>query len=362
MADQFLKQLLSKQRIFITTHTRPDGDAIGSQLSLGLFLKALGKDVVMINSDHIPDNLSWMQDVDLITTYDKSIKQRELIDQSELIVIVDANALDRIGDVAPLVKASNAPKFLIDHHTNPETWFTESYARVSAASTAELVYELIAAHDADLITPSIATALYVGIVTDTGSFRYSAVVPELHRIVADILARGGISPTPIHVALYDNRSLNSLRLLSRALATITLKYNDQLGYMVIPQKLLRDLQADSDETEGFVNYALSIRTVDVALLFLETAKGTKVSFRSKGDVAVNAWARSFGGGGHKNASGAFLKKSLETTINTVIESAPKFLDFSANLSNPSSHDATNEDQLSEEDASYLSSLLGMKND
>ena len=361
MADQFLKQLLSKQRIFITTHIRPDGDAIGSQLSLGLFLRALGKEVVMINSDHIPDNLSWMPDANLINTYDGSLKQRESIDQSDLIVVVDANALDRIGDIAPLIKASRAPKFLIDHHTNPENWFTASYTRVSASSTAELVYELIASHNADLITPAIATALYVGIVTDTGSFRFSAVVPELHRAVADILARGSLSPTPIHVALYDNRSLTSLRLLSRALATITLKYNEQLGYMVISQKLLRDLQADSDETDGFVNYALSIRTVEVALLFMETAKGTKVSFRSKGDAAVNKWAQSFGGGGHKNASGAFLKKSLDDTINTVIESAPKFLDFSA-PSDPSTGTTANDNQLSEEDASYLSSLLGMKND
>ena len=360
MADQFLKQLLSKQRILITTHSRPDGDAIGSQLSLGLFLRGLGKEVVMINSDHIPDNLSWMPHVGLIQTYDGSLKQRERIDQSGVIVIVDANALDRIGDVAPLVKASSSSKFLIDHHTNPEDWFTASYARVSASSTAELIYELIAAHDPDLITPAIATALYVGIVTDTGSFRFSAVVPELHRIVADILSRGSISPTPIHVALYDNRSLNSLRLLSRALATITLKYDDHLGYMVISQKLLRDLQADSDETEGFVNYALSIRTVDVALLFLETAKGTKVSFRSKGDVAVNTWARSLGGGGHKNASGAFVKKSLETTINHVIESAPNFLDFATSSHAPAG--TTTDEKLSEEDASYLSSLLGMKND
>ncbi|MBX2819916.1 MAG: bifunctional oligoribonuclease/PAP phosphatase NrnA [Rhodothermaceae bacterium] len=361
MADQFLEQLLSKQRIFITTHIRPDGDAIGSQLSLGLFLESLGKEVVMINSDHIPDNLSWMPAVEKVKTFDKSLKQRELIDQADLIVVVDTNALDRIGDLAPVVKTSNAPKFLIDHHTNPETWFSETYARVSAASTAELIYELIASHNPDLITPTIATALYVGIVTDTGSFRYSAVVPELHRVVADILERGELSPTPIHVALYDNRSLSSLRLLSRALATITLKYEEQLGYMIIPQKLLRDLQADSDETDGFVNYALSIRTVKVALLFLETAKGTKVSFRSKGDAAVNTWAQSFGGGGHKNASGAFLRKSLESTISEVVESAPRFLDF-AKPPTPSTHDTPGEDQLSEEDASYLSSLLGMKDD
>ena len=355
MADQFLEQLLSKQRILITTHIRPDGDAIGSQLSLGLFLRGLGKEVVMINSDHIPDNLTWMPGVEQILTFDKSLKHRELIDKTDVIVVVDTNALDRLGDLAPVIDASSSPKFLIDHHTHPENWFTVQYARVTASSTAELIYELISNYDPNLVTPDMATALYVGIVTDTGSFRYSAVVPKLHRDVADILERGSLSPTPIHVSLYDNRSLTSLRLLSRALATITLKYEDQLGYMVISQKLLRDLQADSNETDGFVNYALSISTVQVALFFLETAKGTKVSFRSKGDTAVNTWASSFGGGGHKNASGAFLKKSLDATITEVVESAPKFLDFPQ----PSSAD---DDKLSDEDASYLSSLLGMKDE
>ena len=358
MADKFLGYLLSKQRIFITTHIRPDGDAIGSQLALGLFLQALGKEVVMINNDHIPDNLAWMSGVEQIQVYDQSIEQRSLIDSADAIVVVDANALARLGDVGTLIKNSQAPRLLIDHHTNPEPGFTHSYARVSASSTAELVYELIAAKNPDLIDEAIATALYVGIVTDTGSFRYSAVTPELHRKVAAVLEKGAISPTPIHVAVYDNRRLSSLRLLSRALATITLKYEDQLGYMVISQKLLEDLQADSDETEGFVNYALSIRSVHVALLFMETARGTKVSFRSKGDVAVNEWARSMGGGGHKNASGAFIKKPLDVTIAEVVDSAPQYIDLVAQRGQDT---PTEEDSLSEEDAAYLSSLLDMKN-
>ena len=357
MADQFLEYLLSNQRIFITTHIRPDGDAIGSQLALGLFLKSLGKDVTMINSDDIPDNLSWMVGTDQILTFDQSIDHRSRLDSADAIVVVDANALDRLGEIGKLIEHSRCSKFLIDHHTNPEPRFDHTYTRVSASSTAELIYELIAAHNPEAINEHIATALYVGIVTDTGSFRFSAVTPELHRIVADIIERGNLSPAPIHTAVYDNRSLSSLRLLSRALSTITLKYNNQVGYMVISQQLLNDLQTDSDQTDGFVNYALSIRTVNVALLFLETAKGTKVSFRSKGDIAINEWARSLGGGGHKNASGAFLKKTLDAAVSEVIESAPRFL----NLGVPHVNDEnTQEDSLSEEDASYLSSLLGIK--
>ena len=359
MADQFVSYLLSKQRFFITTHARPDGDAIGSQLGMGIFLQKLGKDVFMMNSDHVPENMTWLEHVDLIQTYDKSITQRERVDAADAILILDANSMDRLGDVGTLIKNSNSPKLLIDHHTNPESWFDQTYSRESASSTAELVYEIIASYDLDLIDSAIATALYAGIVTDTGSFRYSAVVPELHRITAELLERGNIKPAPIHTAIYDTRSLSSLRLLSRALATVTLKYDGVLGYMIISQKLLRDLHADSEETEGFVNYALSISTVQVALLFLETAKGTKVSFRSKSNMPVNEWARSLGGGGHKNASGAFVKKSLERTISDVVQSAPQFLALGKSTTAGEEPDS---DTLSEEDASYLSSLLDIKDE
>ena len=353
MTDHFLTELLSYQRYFLITHSRPDGDAIGSQLALGLFLEKLGKEVVMINSDASPGNLVWMPESERVEVYDKSIDQRQRIHDSEAVIVLDANALDRLGDLGMLVSQSAASKLLIDHHTNPETWFSATYTRESASSTGELIYELIAAHDAGLIDESIATALYVAIMTDTGSFRYSSVRPQLHRIVADILERGNIEPAPIHTAVFDTRSVESLRLLSRALATITLKYDGKIGYMVISQRLLNELGADSEETEGFVNYTLSIDSVIAALMFLETAKGTKVSFRSTGDTYVNEWARAFGGGGHRNASGAFVKKSLNNTIEAVIDAAPRFIERL-------STEETTGDGLSAEDSSYLASLLDMK--
>jgi phosphoesterase RecJ-like protein len=190
-------------------------------------------------------------------------------------------------------------------------------------------------------------------MTDTGSFRYSAVVPGLHRIVADILERGNLTPAPIHTAVYDTRSLQSLRLLSSTLATISLRHDGQIGYMFITSQMLRDLGADSEEAEGFVNYVLSIDGVKAGLLFLETAKGTKISFRSTGDVHVNGWARAFGGGGHRNASGAFVIQSLEKTIEDVMEAAPRFVALSA-------VEAPDEDVLSTEDASDLASLTDRK--
>lgn len=328
MPDSFLSSLLSNQSFCLVTHVRPDGDAIGSQLAFGLFLDKLGKEVHMINSDPIPDNMGWLPQVERIEVFNGSIDQRERITGADAVVILDANAGNRLGDVESLIREGDAARYLIDHHTNPEDWFDETYARDTASSTGELVFELIeAAGRLDLLGEEIASALYAAIVTDTGSFKYSAVTPALHRIVAEILERGNIKPTPIHTAIYDTRSLNSLRLLSRALATITLKHNDQIGYMVISQRMLRELQADSDETEGFVNYVLSIEGVRAGLMFLETAKGTKISFRSTADTHVNEWAKSFGGGGHRNASGAFVRRSLEKTIEQVMEAAPRFIEI-----------------------------------
>ena len=349
MNEHFLTDFLQYQRYHLITHTRPDGDAIGSQLALGLFLEKLGKDVLMLNSDPAPANMAWLPGSDQVKVFDKSIGQRQLIHDADVIVVLDANSLNRLGDAASVVENSTAPKVLIDHHTNPENWFTSSYARDTASSTGELVYELIAAHDASLIDDRIAKALYTAIMTDTGSFRFSAVVPGLHRIVADILERGGITPTPIHTAVYDTRSLASLKLLSRALASIVLKYDGAVGYMTIEQRMLNELQADSDDTEGFVNYVLSIDSVEVAILFLETAKGTKVSLRSTGDTHVNGLASHFGGGGHRNAAGAFVKKSLRQTIDDVLEAAPRFVNILG-------EESPDEEALSDDDAAYLALL------
>lgn len=323
----FLDRLLAHERYFITTHLRPDGDAIGSQLALARFLTKLGKHVTLINADPPPDALAWLPGVDAVEVFDGSIRQRELIDAADAVVIVDTNALDRVGKVGAAVKAARGTSYLIDHHTSPEAWFDAALSVDTASSTGELVYGLIEAHDPGLIDTPLAEALYTAIMTDTGSFRFASVTPRVHRIVADLLERGKLSPAPIHVALYDTRRLGALRLLARALETITLAHEGQVATMTLSLRLMRSSDAHSDETEGFVNYALSIGGVKAAVIFLETAAGVKMSFRSKGDTYVHEWARHFGGGGHRNASGAFVTKPLERLIHEVIDVAPRYLAF-----------------------------------
>ena len=351
MIDQVLRTLLSHDRIVITTHIRPDGDALGSQLALGRFLEKLGKKVTLLNSDPPPYNLGWLPGVDDVQVFDGAMAQRKALDQATAIVVADTNALNRVGRLAAPIQHSSALKILIDHHTEPESWFDLQYARDTASSTGELVYELIVHHDASLIDTEIATLLYTAIMTDTGSFRFSATTPRLHRIVADLLERGDLSPDPIHAALYDTRSMAGLRLLGRALDSITLLHDGQIGYMTVSQRMIRETGASIDEKEGFVNYLLSVEGVKAAVIFTEIDSGTKMSFRSKGTTHVDAWARSFGGGGHRNASGAFVEKDLEVAVREVMGAVPRFLD----LAEPDDNGT-----LSSDDAAYLDTLINLK--
>jgi phosphoesterase RecJ-like protein len=227
--------------------------------------------------------------------------------------------------------------------------------RESAAAAGELVYEIIDALDPSLIDTEIATGLYTAIMTDTGSFRYSSVTPRIHRIIADILERGGIEAAPIHERIFDRKSMQGLRLLGRMLNRIRLRYDGQVAYSVVTQRMVNDTNASWDDKEGFVNYVLSIEGVKAALLFSETNDGSKISFRSEADVRVDEWARHFGGGGHRNAAGAYVKRpTFEEVIEDVIDAASQFIEFDSPY--PAG------DDLSPEDEAYLETLLGRESE
>jgi bifunctional oligoribonuclease and PAP phosphatase NrnA len=346
-----LERLRGAERLVLTTHQRPDGDALGSQIALTLFLRKLGKMVWMLNADSPPRNLDWMLDLAEVKTYTGALKQLKVVTEADALVVLDTGALHRLGDLGQPFRNAAGHKILIDHHPEPETWFDTSFVETTAAATGEMVYDLIAAHDADLIDTQIATALYAAIMTDTGSFRYGATTARTHRIAADLLERGDIAPEPIHISIYDNRQASGLRLLSRALDTITTVYDGKLAYVVVSLQTLEASGARSDEAEGLTGYPLSLDGVEAVVMFLETPSGIKCSFRSKGDVAVNGWARRFGGGGHRNAAGAyFAGRPLRQVLDEVIAAAPKYLDFG------DEYEAKGE--LSEQDIALLASFQG----
>lgn len=350
MLDAILPLIRKHEHFLVTTHLRPDGDALGSQIALGRFLHNLGKSVTMINSDRPPYMLEWMPGADDVQVFEGTFEQHKAIAEADVAFVLDTNAEERLGTVGTKVRNAGMTTVLVDHHMDPEPWFDVSFVRDQAAAAAVLVYEIIDAINPDLIDTAIATALYTGMMTDTGSFRFSSVTPDLHRIVADVLERGNIQPAPIHEQLFDRKSMPALRLLGRMLNRIRLRHHDQVAYSVVTQRMVEDTGASWDDKQGFVNYVLSIDGVKAALLFSETNDGAKISFRSEASTRVDEWARSFGGGGHRNASGAYVKRpTFDQAIEDVMDAAPRFIE----LDDPNA--AGN--GLSSADESYLQALM-----
>lgn len=349
MVADIVPFLKSANRVVITTHTRPDGDAIGSQVALGTFLASKGKEVWMINADPVPYNLEWLPGSGDVRVYDHSVELVEAIASADAVIIADTNALHRLGTPGNQIKATGGKRILIDHHTDPEDWFDMSHRRETASSTGELVYELMAGWDVTGISAEVAQALYVAIMTDTGSFRFSNVSPTLHRMTADLLERAGVNAAWMHSMVYDRKSPEGMKLLAAVLSTQQLHFDGAVGTMVVTRQMLEDTGAPVEETDGFVNMLLSIEGVHVAMLLTETARGTKISFRSKGEWEVHKWAQSMGGGGHRNAAGAFRAGSLEAALQHILTSAPDYLALI---------ETETESALSEEDAEYLAMLGG----
>jgi bifunctional oligoribonuclease and PAP phosphatase NrnA len=339
--------LESANRFVLTTHTRPDGDAIGSVLAFAHYLRKKGKEVAIINCDPAPFNLEWLPGSDQLTVFDGGLSHLQTLADADVVAVMDANSAGRLGRFGASVKKSAATKMLVDHHTAPEDWFDVSYTRESASSTGELVFELIESDDLDLLDYPIAACLYAAIATDTGSFRYSNVTPKLHRLIADLIERGGLDSSVIHANIWDRKSIGGLHLLSRLLQSLQLSHGGQVAHSIISRAMLQECGASIEETDGYVNWGLSIEGVRVTILFTETERGTKASFRSKGDDHVHKWAQALGGGGHPNASGAFLRKPLDETIRKVLSQAPRFMTLS---------ESGTTDELSQEDRDYLSML------
>ena len=349
------ERLLAADRVVMTTHTRPDGDALGTEIAIARALMARGKAVTIVNADPAPRTLDWLveeQPAGLVQTYESGdLGQATAVAEADVLLVCDTNAGHRLGDVEGLFRQAGKPVLLVDHHPDPEGWFDLACVRTDAAAAAEIAYDLVAGIDPALIDRAVATAIYVGVMTDTGSFRYGATTPRTHAIVADVLERGDLRPEPIHVAIFDGRSRGGLALLGTALGTIQTHYEGRLATMFVTGDMVRQTGAVFDETEGLINYALGLDGVVAAAIFLDIPSGVKISFRSKGDVPINGWANQFGGGGHANASGAFVKNGqLKRTMKDVVDAAPAHV-----TAHP---DAAESDEMSAADLDLLAQFKG----
>ena len=322
---QELKNLLSaKQNVVITTHVNPDGDAIGSSVALLNFLIKMGHDVSVIVPNDYPDFLKWMKNDELIINYSNSKNEsQEKIKNASLIFCLDFNNLNRINELGDYISDSKAKKVLIDHHLDPIDFYDFKIHDVKASATAELVYNFLIELDSNAVDKDISEALYTGILTDTGSFKFS-MSPKVHKIVSDLMIRG-VDIGFINNKIYDSNSLDKLKLIGYALSEkLEVISNGNAAYIVLSRKDLKDHNFKKGDTEGLVNYALSISNVNMAVLIIETKERIKFSFRSIGQFSVNEFAKKyFNGGGHKNAAGGSLEDKLSVALEKFLKDISK---------------------------------------
>ena len=326
-----IKELLSvKSKILITCHVNPDGYAIGSSLALYNFLIKLGHEVSLVVPNDYPDYLKWMKSDDKILNFsDSSDEVETLIKDIQIIFCLDFNNLSRINELGKLIEESSAKKVLIDHHLNPDDFYDLKYHNVDASATAELVYDLMSFIDEDLLDKDISDCIYTGILTDTGSFRFSSTTSKVHSIIAKLLDQG-VRPEQIGKIIYESNSFDKLKLLGYSLSEkLKIICGGKAAYIALTRKDLLDYNYRKGDTEGIVNYALSISGVNMAALIIETKDRIKFSFRSSGNFSVNKFANNyFNGGGHKNAAGGISKDSLKKTIELVYKLLESYLNNS----------------------------------
>jgi phosphoesterase RecJ-like protein len=312
------KLFSSSENILLICHINPDGDAIGSQLALYHYLKGNGKIVSMLTPNYLQEFLKWMDGASLINIFIKDRKNCwKLIEEADLIVMLDFNQSNRLGEAEDLVLASKARKIIIDHHLDPKNFADIIISDPSKCSTSELVHELVCEMSGlQFLTKPYAEALYVGIVTDTGNFEHGSYSSRTLRIVADLLD-SGIEKEKILNQIYNNFSSDRIRLQGYALnKRMVVMAEYKTAYIFLSKKDLAEYNHVKGDTEGFVNLPLSIKGICFSALFVEKDNFIKLSFRSKGQFPSNEFASQyFSGGGHLNASGGEYTDTLDNTIN-----------------------------------------------
>ena len=325
-----LKQLLSEPKnIVIVPHKNPDGDAIGSSLGLNLYLKAKGHNVQVVSPNDYPEFLKWLPESDEVLKFDMQNSQsKRALNKAEYIFLLDFNALHRTGDdMEKTLQTFEGDFIMIDHHQEPDPIAKYTFSDVAMSSTCQMIYQFMEMmDDLNFVNADVATCLYAGIMTDTGSFRYPATTSKTHHIIADLIDKGANNAV-IHNQIYDTNSYNRMQLLGRALSNLKHLPKYKTAFIILSQSDLDEFNYEKGDTEGFVNYALSLNDVIFAAIFIEDENQNfiKISFRSKGSFSVNQFSRNhYNGGGHINAAGGRSEDSLDKTVKNFIKLLPTY--------------------------------------
>lgn len=317
---QAIQLLLSTpKKIAIIPHRGPDGDAMGSTLAIYHFLLKNHHHPVVISPNEFPDFLAWMPGSETVKIYEKDKENcTKILEEAELVFTLDFNALHRVGEMEQVLEKLTAPFIMIDHHQKPDDYATYTYSDVAFGSTCEMVYNFISFLDKKQdLDKTIATCIYTGILTDSGSFRFPKTTGTTHRIIAELIDLG-VENTVIPTLLFDNSSYNRLQLLGRAMQNMKVMMEHKTSYTSLTQEELNSFDHIKGDTEGIVNYGLTIKGIVFTAIFIENKEEgiIKISFRSQGNFDVNQFARDhFQGGGHSNAAGGKSEVSMEETLN-----------------------------------------------
>ena len=310
--------LATPKKIAIIPHRGPDGDAMGSTLALYHFLLKNNHQPTVIAPNDFPDFLAWLPASETVKIFEKDTENcTKILKEAELIFTLDFNAFHRTGEMEHTLAKLTAPFIMIDHHQKPDDYAAYTYSDTSFGSTCEMIYNFISfLNKKEDLDKTIATCIYTGILTDSGSFRFPGTTGNTHRIIAELIDLG-VENTQIPVLLFDNSSYSRLQLLGRALQNMKVLEEHKTSYTSLTQDELDSFDYVKGDTEGIVNYGLSIKGIVFTAIFIENKdeKIIKISFRSQGGFDVNQFARDhFNGGGHSNAAGGRSEVSMEETL------------------------------------------------
>jgi phosphoesterase RecJ-like protein len=330
--ESFRELIDTPKNIVITTHFKPDADALGSSLGLAGYLKKKGHTVTVITPSDYPNFIEWMAGNEGVINYEDYKlrgKTNRLIANADIVFCLDFSVLARIEAMADPVRQSKAIKVMIDHHTFPEDFAQFNYHDTKAAATAQLIFQLIELlGDKALLDIPICECLYAGIMTDTGSFRHPSTTPAVHRIAADIMELG-VNTNLIHRRIYDSSTAERMKFLGYVLSEkLVVLPEYRVAYFTVTEEELKKFNSQTGDTEGIVNYGLQIEGIVMSVIVVDRPEAVKMSFRSVEEFAVNQIAsKHFNGGGHKNASGGKTTGiGLQATVDKLLSILPEYQD------------------------------------
>ena len=319
----------SFRKILVVSHVNPDGDAIGSSLAMCSFLKKFGIESKVLVPNGFPEFLSWMPGAHEVLVYETdSVNAQEWISTAECIIMQDFNSLSRSGLLHNEIGKTRVPRILIDHHRDPDMGqFYCAWSETNVSSASELVAEIILHYGMEYLDENIATNLLVGIMTDTGSFAHSIYHPRTFEIVSALVEKSA-SYNEIHRLVYDTFSENRLRLLGYAINKMEILDEYATAIIALSKSELDSFDYHVGDTEGIVNYPLSLKKVKMSVLITERQEQIRLSFRSKGDFSVHELSnKHFKGGGHTNAAGGTLNCTIEEAVEKLKSVLPEYKDI-----------------------------------